>query len=119
MGRGRIDPEEGGWPTAAPSAVAWSNAYPAPKALSPEEMDGIKSRFVASAARAHRTGIDQIELHCAHGYLLHEYLAPITNRRDDDYGGSLENRMPFASRPATLLDVSRLCYGFPYEGRVR
>ena len=66
---------------------------PLPTALVASEIDRIVEAFVASAERAHRLGIDLIELHAAHGYLLHEFLSPLTNHREDQYGGSLENRM--------------------------
>lgn len=106
-GRAQIGIEDGGWETAAPSAIAWSNSYPAPRALTVTEMDEIKAQFVASAARADRIGIDLVELHCAHGYLLHQFLSPITNQRDDDYGGSPANRLRW---PLEVFDAIRAAW---------
>jgi 2,4-dienoyl-CoA reductase-like NADH-dependent reductase (Old Yellow Enzyme family) len=84
---------EGAWPTVAPSAVPLADDWPTPQALSPTEIEGLIDAFVATARRAARLGLDLLELHCAHGYLLHEFLSPIANRRDDQWGGSLENRL--------------------------
>lgn len=83
---------EGGWETLAPSALAFSE-NPTPKAMSSEEIAQIKQAFVDGARRAQRAGFDLIELHAAHGYLLHQFLSPLSNQRTDNYGGSLENRM--------------------------
>jgi len=91
----QITPAQGGWQTLAPSALPWSAEQNPPTALSREEMARIRDAFAASARRAHRLGIELIELHAAHGYLLHQFLSPLSNRREDDYGGSLENRMRF------------------------
>jgi 2,4-dienoyl-CoA reductase-like NADH-dependent reductase (Old Yellow Enzyme family) len=84
---------EDAWQTIAPSALPFAENWPAPRAISKEEIEGLVSAWVAAAQRAVRIGFDMIELHCAHGYLNHEFLSPIANRRDDEYGGSLENRM--------------------------
>ncbi|HEX7970317.1 MAG TPA: NADH:flavin oxidoreductase/NADH oxidase [Stellaceae bacterium] len=89
---------EGAWTTLAPSAVPLDEGWPAPHALTAAELDRVTVDFVASTRRAARLGLDVVEAHCAHGYLLHEFLSPIANRRDDDYGGSLENRMRFPLR---------------------
>ena len=83
---------EGAWPTLAPSAVPLDEGWPVPRAMSEAEIEGLIGAFVAAARRAARLGLDVLELHCAHGYLLHEFLSPIANRRDDQWGGSLENR---------------------------
>jgi 2,4-dienoyl-CoA reductase-like NADH-dependent reductase (Old Yellow Enzyme family) len=83
---------EGGWQTVAPSAVPYAD-WPTPQALSVADIGELKSAFAAAARRAHRIGFRVIELHAAHGYLMHEFLSPLSNRREDDYGGSLENRM--------------------------
>jgi 2,4-dienoyl-CoA reductase-like NADH-dependent reductase (Old Yellow Enzyme family) len=82
-----------GWLTIAPSALPYDNDGPIPDAATLEEIDGIVNDFIESAKRAERLGIDAIELHAAHGYLLHQFLSPLANQRSDQYGGSLENRM--------------------------
>lgn len=87
---------EGAWQTVGPSAVAFSENSPTPKALSKQEIAELVEAFVAAARRADAAGIDVIELHGAHGYLLHEFQSPLSNRRDDEYGGSLENRVRFS-----------------------
>ncbi len=85
---------EGGWQTVAPSALPFDD-YAQPRALEEAEMQKIREDFVAAAQRAHRIGIDAIELHAAHGYLLHQFLSPLSNHRTDHYGETLENRMRF------------------------
>ncbi|MDH3063930.1 NADH:flavin oxidoreductase/NADH oxidase [Achromobacter insolitus] len=90
-----IPPSAGGWQGWAPSAVPHKPSEPAPHALDGAGLARIRDAFVASARRAVRLGFDAIELHAAHGYLLHQFLSPLSNRRDDAYGGSLENRMRF------------------------
>ena len=83
-----------GWPdnVLAPSAVAHGPGYCEPKALTMEGIERIKTAFVEAARRAVKAGFDVIEIHSAHGYLLHEFLSPIANKRTDKYGGSFENR---------------------------
>ncbi|OIR06551.1 NADPH dehydrogenase [mine drainage metagenome] len=87
--------ENDGWQTVAPSAIPFNESDRAPTALSIDALNRIKAYFVASAKRAVNIGIDAIEIHAAHGYLLHEFLSPLSNQRQDQYGGSLENRMCF------------------------
>jgi 2,4-dienoyl-CoA reductase-like NADH-dependent reductase (Old Yellow Enzyme family) len=99
-----ITPEQGGWRPLAPSAMAYSFDEPAPVALDRAGMQRILHGFVRSAQRAHQIGIDAIELHAAHGYLLHQFLSPLSNSRGDAYGGSLENRMRF---PLEVFDAVR------------
>ena len=94
-GRKPILPATGGWQTVAPSAIAFHDAAPAPRELSSAEIAAIVKNFSDAAHRAERIGIDAIELHAAHGYLLHQFLSPISNLRTDGYGGSLDNRMRF------------------------
>lgn len=86
---------EGAWQTVAPSALPLAAGWPTPLALDEVGMARIRDAFVASARRALRLGFDMIEMHSAHGYLLNEFLSPLTNRRSDRYGGSIENRMRF------------------------
>ncbi|CAN5487986.1 NADH:flavin oxidoreductase/NADH oxidase [soil metagenome] len=90
-----LAPEEGAWQTVGPSALPHASGEPAPTALDAAGMARVKAAFVQAARRAEALGIDAIELHGAHGYLLHQFLSPIANHRDDAYGGSLENRMRF------------------------
>lgn len=99
-----IPPAEGGWVTHAPSAVPHGAAETPPQALDATGLQRVKQAFVSSAQRAHRIGINAIELHGAHGYLLHEFLSPLSNKRTDEYGGSLENRMRF---PLEVFDAAR------------
>jgi 2,4-dienoyl-CoA reductase-like NADH-dependent reductase (Old Yellow Enzyme family) len=90
-----IPAAQGGWTAVAPSAIPQLEHETPPAALDAEGIARIRREFVAAAKRAARLGIDALELHCAHGYLLHEFLSPLSNRRDDSYGGSLDNRMRF------------------------
>ncbi len=92
-----IPPVEGGWTEVlAPSAAPFADNYPRPHALDHEGMRRIRSAFADAARRALACGFDVIELHAAHGYLLHEFLSPLSNRRTDEYGGSFANRIRFA-----------------------
>ncbi|PYD01452.1 NADH:flavin oxidoreductase/NADH oxidase [Microbacterium esteraromaticum] len=89
--RGTVPAAEGGWPTVAPSAIAF-DGYAAPSALDAAGIEHVVDAFADAARRAVRAGFDVLEVHGAHGYLLHEFLSPLANVRDDEYGGSLENR---------------------------
>jgi 2,4-dienoyl-CoA reductase-like NADH-dependent reductase (Old Yellow Enzyme family) len=92
-GHGMIPETEGGWSNVvAPSALRFADHYPMPKALSVEGIKNIVSAFAAAARRACEAGFRVIEIHAAHGYLLHEFLSPLSNKRTDEYGGSFENR---------------------------
>lgn len=84
-----------GWQTEAPSAVPFAEGQVAPVALDRDGLQRIREAFVAAARRAHRVGIDAIQLHVGHGYLLHQFISPLSNRREDEYGGPLENRMRY------------------------
>jgi 2,4-dienoyl-CoA reductase-like NADH-dependent reductase (Old Yellow Enzyme family) len=91
-GHGAVAPEAGGWTVVAPSAVPFSATYPAPVAASVAELHRIRDAFATAAARAYDAGFRVIEIHAAHGYLLHQFLSPLSNLRADAYGGSFENR---------------------------
>jgi 2,4-dienoyl-CoA reductase-like NADH-dependent reductase (Old Yellow Enzyme family) len=107
----QIGPDEpGGWQPVAPSAVPHAADERPPLALDRAGLAHVRDSFAAAARRAARLGIDGIEIHGAHGYLLHQFLSPIANKRDDEYGGSLENRMRF---PLEIYDVVRAA--FPAE----
>ncbi|MDB5942317.1 MAG: NADH:flavin oxidoreductase, Old Yellow Enzyme family [Ramlibacter sp.] len=99
--------EPGGWKTLAPSPVPHAQGEDAPLALDRQGMDKVRDDFVEAAKRAGRLGLDGIEIHGAHGYLLHQFLSPLANRRDDEYGGSLENRMRF---PIEVFDAVRAVF---------
>jgi 2,4-dienoyl-CoA reductase-like NADH-dependent reductase (Old Yellow Enzyme family) len=99
-----------GWKAVAPSAVPHSPTEDSPTALDAAGLSKIRNDFAAAARRAARLGLDGIEVHAAHGYLLHEFLSPIANHRNDEYGGSLENRMRF---PLEVFDTVRAA--FPAE----
>jgi anthraniloyl-CoA monooxygenase len=86
---------EGNWPVIGPSPVAWSPRNQVPREMTRADMNSVRDDFVGAAAMAARIGFDLLELHCAHGYLLSAFISPLTNRRTDGYGGSLENRMRF------------------------
>lgn len=90
-----LAPEQGGWETFAPSALPHLAHEPPPTALSPARMAEIRGAFASAARRAGRLGLDALEIHCAHGYLLHEFLSPLANQRNDAYGGSFEKRIRF------------------------
>jgi 2,4-dienoyl-CoA reductase-like NADH-dependent reductase (Old Yellow Enzyme family) len=96
-GSAQIPPTEPrGWQTVAPSAVPYVDNDCPPVALDRDGLTRVREAFVAAARRAVRIGLDAIQLHGAHGYLLHQFLSPLSNLRDDEYGGSLANRMRFA-----------------------
>jgi NADPH2 dehydrogenase len=98
-GAGAPDP----WPIIAPSALPFAPGWATPRAMTLADIERIRAAFVSSTERAVRIGFDAIELHAAHGYLLHSFQSPISNRRTDDYGGSPENRMRFP------LEVAKAC----------
>ena len=97
-----------GWPDDvwAPSAIPWNDAHAIPKALSLEQIEEFKEAFGAAVKRALEAGFDAIEIHNAHGYLLHEFLSPVSNTRTDKYGGSFENRTRLTLETVSWLDHS-------------
>ena len=96
-----------GWQTFAPSAIPFENGQQSPVALDRDGLTRVREAFAEAAHRAARLGVDAVQLHCAHGYLLHEFLSPLSNRRDDEYGGSPENRMRF---PLEVFDAVRAAF---------
>ncbi len=98
-GHGMIPESQGGWPTIAPSAIRFDENYPMPRELSFDGIRAVVEAFAAAAARARRAGFRVLEIHAAHGYLLHQFLSPLSNRRTDSYGG------PFGNRTRLLREV--------------
>ncbi|HJM50879.1 MAG TPA: NADH:flavin oxidoreductase/NADH oxidase [Alphaproteobacteria bacterium] len=90
-----LGPEHGGWSVVGPSAIAFSNASPTPEELDEAGLGRIKSCFVEATGRADQIGVEILEIHAAHGYLLQQFLSPLSNQRGDQYGGSTENRMRY------------------------
>ncbi len=103
----QIPMAEGGWRAVAPSAVAHQEGEELPMALDMEGLSRIRNAFATATKRAARLGFDALEIHGAHGYLLHEFMSPLSNRRDDEYGGSLENRVRF---PLEIFDAVRAAF---------
>jgi 2,4-dienoyl-CoA reductase-like NADH-dependent reductase (Old Yellow Enzyme family) len=112
-----LKPGEDPWETIAPSAIAFGPGWHVPREMSAADMARVRESFVAAAQRAVRAGIDLIELHGAHGYLLHGFLSPISNKRSDGYGGSLEARMRF---PLEVVQAVRAAIpkGMPLGARI-
>ena len=103
LGGGKVEIAGGGWVPVAPSAVPFDTNYPQPKELSVAEIEQIVEDFRAAARRALAAGFQAAEVHAAHGYLVHEFLSPLSNLRSDEYGGGLENRMRFPLRVAQAV----------------
>jgi anthraniloyl-CoA monooxygenase len=99
--------EAGNWEVCGPSPIPYTAGNQVPRALTVAELAVIRDEFAASAAAAARAGFDVLELHCAHGYLLSSFLSPLTNRRDDEFGGSLENRLRY---PLEVFDAVRAAW---------
>lgn len=93
QGERLVPPAEGGWTPVAPSAIPFSDKYAMPHELDQAGIANVVAAFRAAANRAYRAGFDVVEIHAAHGYLLHEFFSPLSNRRTDQYGGSFENRV--------------------------
>ena len=98
-----LTPEEGAWETFGPSAIAFKDSWHTPSEMTEADMDRVVAAFEDAARRADRAGFDMVELHAAHGYLLSEFLSPVSNQRTDPYGGSAENRARFPLRVAQAL----------------
>jgi 2,4-dienoyl-CoA reductase-like NADH-dependent reductase (Old Yellow Enzyme family) len=105
-----------GWQTESPSALAFEPGEHPPVALDRAGLARVRDAFAVAARRAARIGIDAVQLHGAHGYLLHEFLSPLSNHRDDEYGGSLENRMRF---PLEVFDAVRAAFPMDRSVSVR
>jgi anthraniloyl-CoA monooxygenase len=99
--------EEGGWRIVAPSAIPWFDHSPVPKEMTREDMEKTVADYRNAAERSRDAGFDLLEIHFAHGYLLGSFVSPLTNRREDEYGGSLENRMRF---PLECFDAARAAW---------
>ncbi|MDB4908101.1 MAG: NADH:flavin oxidoreductase/NADH oxidase [Gemmatimonadetes bacterium] len=95
--------ESNGWPTIAPSPVAYNDQLPAPRAMTRDDMDRVTHDFVRATQMAIESGFDMLELHCAHGYLLSSFLTPVSNQRTDEYGGSIENRLRYPLEVFTAM----------------
>ncbi len=91
----KVEIEDGGWETVAPTAEKFNEDYPLPREMTLANIEQATNDFVAAAKRSVEAGFEVIEIHAAHGYLFHEFLSPLSNKRADEYGGSLENRMRF------------------------
>lgn len=102
-----LSPAQGGWPTVGPSALPQLPNEEPPTEINGSELVRIREAFVSAAQRAQRIGVDAIELHCAHDYLLHEFLSPLANQRSDTYGESFENRVRF---PLEVFAAVRAAY---------
>jgi len=102
-----LTPEQGGWTPYGPSDVPQLAGEAAPRAMDAADLQHVREAFVTAAQRAERIGVDAVELHAAHGYLLHEFLSPLANRREDAYGGSFENRIRF---PLEVFSAMRKAY---------
>ena len=116
-GRGRINIDEGGWQTIAPSTIPFTENYPNPKEMNTDDIEIVINQFKKAAERSLEAGFKLIELHMAHGYLVHEFLSPLSNFRKDKYGGSLENRCRLAIE---ITEAVRkfIPEGFPLFARI-
>ena len=115
-GRGALAPTDpAAWSTVGPSAVPLAAGWPTPQALDRAGMDAVRDAFVQASRRAARLGLDFVELHSTHGYLLSEFLSPLANRRTDEYGGALENRMRF---PLEVVRAVRTVWDKPLGAKI-
>ena len=102
-GKGHLTPDEGGWEVVAPSPKKFADNYALPREMTDADMKKAIDDFVSAAERAVEAGFEVIEIHAAHGYLLHQFLSPLSNERTDEYGGSLENRLRFPLQVASAV----------------
>ena len=108
LGGAQIAPDHpNGWQTEAPSALPFAQGENPPQALDKAGLERLRDAFADAARRADRLGLDAVQIHAAHGYLLHQFLSPLSNRRTDEYGGSIENRMRF---PLEVFDAVRAAF---------
>jgi NADPH2 dehydrogenase len=110
-GGGALEPGQDPWKTIAPSALPFGPGWHTPRAMVADDFARVRHAFVTAAERAVRIGFDAIEQHMAHGYLLHSFMSPVSNRRDDEYGGTLEDRLRFPCEIAQAVRqaVPRTC----------
>lgn len=99
----KVDEAKGGWQTVAPSALRFDDDYPDPREMTKNDIEKAVRDFTAAAQRSVDAGFEVIEVHAAHGYLCHQFLSPLSNKRTDEFGGSLENRMRFPLRIAKAV----------------
>ncbi len=116
-GTGKVEAENGGWQTLAPSSIPFANNFPDPKEMDEKDIQLVIKQFVEAAERSTNAGFKVIELHMAHGYLVHEFLSPISNHRTDKFGGSLENRCRFAIEIAKSVR-NNIPKGIPLFARI-
>lgn len=102
-GFGSVSPEDGGWEPIGPSDVPFSPSHTTPRAMTTDDIHRVVEDFRRAAFRARRAGFDVVEVHAAHGYLIHEFLSPLTNTRTDEYGGSFENRVRLCLEVVTAV----------------
>jgi 2,4-dienoyl-CoA reductase-like NADH-dependent reductase (Old Yellow Enzyme family) len=102
-GGGLVPPARGGWQPVAPSPIPFDEKYAMPREMTPADIDKVVADFTAATRRAIDAGFDVVEIHVAHGYLMHEFLSPLSNHRKDDYGGSLANRLRLPLRVAKAV----------------
>ena len=103
LGDRPLTEQEGAWQILGPSPVAFAPSFPVPREMTPKELDEVVSQFATAAKRALAAGYEVVEVHMAHGYLLHQFLSPLSNKRSDEYGGSLANRARLPLRVAEAV----------------
>ncbi len=107
LGEGPLPAQESPWPLVAPSPIPWGPKSQTPREMTRADMDAVKRDFVRATERTEAAGFDFLEVHCAHGYLLASFVSPLTNRRGDEYGGPLENRLRY---PLEVFDAVRAAW---------